>query len=143
MGMSVEISSVIITAISFLAFMAALHFALFKPVLSLIHQRREKIEKGKRARDTSAEKLEAQNLSITQSFDAALKNQREASVKRVKEAKEQAAEMKKRFLAEENQRLEEIKQVLAREKEEMEKEFALYLSEFAKTLANRLVSKDY
>ncbi len=141
--MTIEPSTVILTVISFCAFMAALNHILFKPVLKLMHERREKTEKGFSTKILSAEKLEEQNRLIISSLEEAQKNEREEAARRIKEAESEAASAKLRFQEEENERLEQIKRLLAAEQEKMEKEFESRLPEFAGTLANRLVSKDY
>ena len=141
--MSIEPSTVILTIISFCVLMAVLHCVLFKPILKLMHDRREKIENSIAVKTKSAEKLEEHNRLISSRLDEALKNEREASAKRIREAGTESAEEKKRAQETENARLEQIKKELAEEMQKMEKNFDSRLPEFARTLADRLVSKDY
>ncbi len=90
----------------------------------------------------SADQQEAQNRLISSRLEEALKSVREAFAKSIGEAEAEITEEKKRCQENENKRFEQSKKDLAAEKDKMERDFDSRLPEFAKTLADRLVSKD-
>lgn len=141
--MTVDLLTVALTVVSFVALFLVLHFLLFKPVLKLIHDRQSKIDEGNKLKLKSAEMLEEQNRFISARIEEETKKAREDYAKRVVSAEEEIAKTRKQIQKSESLRLEGVKKDIVAEKEKMEKELESQLSRFAKTLADRLVSGDY
>jgi F-type H+-transporting ATPase subunit b len=141
--MTVDLLTVALTVVSFVALFLVLHFLLFKPVLKLIHDRQSKIDEGNKLKLKSAEMLEEQNRFISARIEEETKKAREDYAKRVVSAEEEIAKARKQIQKSESLRLEGVKKDIVAEKEKMEKELESQLSRFAKTLADRLVSGDY
>ena len=141
--MTVDLLTIALTVVSFVALFLVLHFLLFKPVLKLIHDRQSKIDEGNKLKLKSAEMLEEQNRLISARIEEETKKAREDYAKRVVSAEEEIAKTRKQIQKSESLRLEGVKKDIVAEKEKMEKELESQLSRFAKTLADRLVSGDY
>ncbi|NLN55152.1 MAG: ATP synthase F0 subunit B [Clostridiales bacterium] len=141
--MTVDLITVALTVLSFVLLFLVLHFLYFKPVLKIMHDRQAKIKEGNKSKIRSAEKLEEQNRLISTRIEEETRKAKEEYIKRTKAAEDRAYALKKEVLEEEDTRLEQAKKHLMTEKEEMDKEIEKRLFEFAKTLADRLVSGDY
>lgn len=139
--MTIQISIVVWTIICFLLLMLILKNLLFKPLLSLMDKRKERIEK--------AQAKKAEELVLLQQHEQLLKEQKEAYLKEQKaklkkETEQIQATSKKAIVEARHARLNEVEIYRAKMEEEQQQILSAvgaHSKSFAALFASRIISK--
>ena len=139
--MTIQVSIIVWTVISFLILMLILHNLLFKPVLSVMDKRRARIEKAA-AKKAEEERLLEEHKKVQQEKKEAYLKEQKAKLK--EESEKIQTESKKAIVEARHARLSEVDEYRAR----MEQEQQAILSavgpqskSFAALFASRIISK--
>ena len=138
--MTIQISVVIWTVLSFIVLMLVLNKFLFKPILQVMDERNDKIRKSKDERRIQREKYEARKLEIEKMRITAQKEAMEKGEQALEEAKAERARLVSAAKEEIDLKIEKQKELLEKESEEIEKQLDSKVDELALDYVKKLVS---
>lgn len=139
--MSIQVSIIVWTIISYLLLMLILHNWLFKPILSVMDKRRARIEQAAAKKAEEARLLEEHRAEQEKKKAAYLKEQK-ARLK--KETEKIQADSKKAIVEARHARLSEVDEYRAkmeREQQEILSAVGAHSKSFAALFASRIISK--
>lgn len=139
--MTIQYEVVIWTVINFALLFAVLYFLLFKPMLKVMDERRDKIERGRKRR----EELSAITLATEQKMKAdaelSAKLAKEKSVAEFEEAVKQCEEQRLSAEAESKMLFSEKCNELSKEEDKISASLTEAMSDLSKAVARKLTEK--
>ena len=133
--------TILVQIVGFLILIFALNLVLYKPIRSILRQRKTKMEGLTQSIDTTAE--EAQNKN--QAFDDGIKNARLKGQKEKEAMMEAAAEEERSMIADINAKakaeLERVKTQITKDAEMVKQELEKDVDSFAATITQKILGR--
>ena len=136
--MTVQISVTVWTILCFLALMLILDRLLFRPLLSFMDERRSKVDGAREKKESALREREEELHRREEDQAAAEKRSAQELSAAVESAQKEAAQAAADKKADNVQRLEETRQKLEQESQDIQKQLSPRLGELAAVFAGRL-----
>ena len=136
--MTVQISVTVWTVLCFLALMLILDRLLFRPLLSFMDARREKVDRARTEKETALRQREEELARREEEFAAAQKRAAQELSAAVESAQKKAAQAAADKKADNVQRLEETRQKLEQESQDIQQKILPRIEGLAAVFARQL-----